>query len=98
MPRLRNIETKVIKILEEYPETRGDDWLLLRAFYNEIIDVSTMSFATVCQHHEDLKLPSFESIRRCRQKVQANRLDLVDPRTAKHRRKLVDEYKEYAKV
>lgn len=98
MPKLKNIEPKVIKILEEHPETRGDDFLLLKHYYNEIIDVSFMSFATVCDHHEELDLPSFESIRRCRQKVQANRPDLVDPRTAKHRRKLIDDYKDYAKV
>lgn len=96
--KLQNIEPKVIKILEEYPYTRRDDWLLLKVYYNEIIDVNTMSFATVCDHHEELNLPSFESIRRCRQKVQAKRLDLVDPTTAKHRRKLIDDFEEYAKV
>lgn len=96
--KLANIEPKVIKILENNPRTRGDDWLLLDAYYNEIIDTSVMSFKTVCEHHEELGLPSFESLRRCRQKVQAKRLDLVDPNTAKHRRKLVEDYKEYAKV
>ena len=98
MPRLNKIECEVIDILEKHPETRGDDWLLLKVFYNQIIDTSVMSFATVCEHHDELGLPSFESIRRCRQKIQARRMDLVDPNTAKQRRKLVDDYKDYAKV
>ena len=97
MPKIKTIEPKVIAILEQKPRTRGDDWLLLKEFYNEIIDTSALSFATVCEHHNELGLPSFETIRRCRQKVQANRLDLVDPTTAKQRRKLIDDYKEYAK-
>lgn len=98
MGKLQNIEPKVVRLLEEHPRARKDDWYLLKVYYNEIIDVSFMSFATVCDHHEELGLPSFESIRRCRQKVQAKRPDLIDPSTAKHRHKLIDDYKEYAKV
>ncbi len=98
MPRLSKIEPRVIEILETNPLARADDWVLLKVFYDEIIDTKVFSFATVCELHDELGLPSFESIRRCRQKVQANRPDLVDPTTAKHRRKLIDEYKEYAKV
>lgn len=98
MPKLKKIETTVTRLLEENPLTRVDDFWLLNAYYNEIIDTNLMSFKTVCEHHDELGLPSFESIRRCRQKIQANRPDLVEPGTAKHRRKLVEEYKDYAKV
>ena len=98
MPRLKKIENTVVEILENYPRTRGDDWLLLKVYLEKTIDTSVMSFATVCDHHDDLGLPSFESIRRCRQKIQAQRPELVDAATAKKRRKLIDDYKDYAKV
>lgn len=96
--KIKNIEPKVLRLLEDYPATRGDDWLLLKMYYNEIVDVNNISFASICDNHNQLELPSFETIRRCRQKIQARRLDLVDPATAKKRRKLIDEFKEYAKV
>ena len=96
--RLKNIEPKVTKILEEYPATRCDDWLLVKVFINEIVDVNSISFASVCEHHNDLGIPSFESITRCRRKVQATREDLVDPTVAAKRTELVEDYKEYAKV
>lgn len=96
--RLKKIETKVTEILERYPETRKDDWLLLKEFYDTYFNTRQVPFATVCERHEFLDLPSFESIRRCRQKVQAERKDLIDPSTAKYRRKLTEEYEEYAKV
>lgn len=97
MPKIKTIEPKVLAILEQKPAARKDDWLLLKEYYNEIIDTSALSFATVCEHHNELGLPSFETLRRCRQKIQAKRLDLVDPTTAKHRRKLIDDFKDYAK-
>ena len=96
--RLNKIEIKVTEILENCPRTRGDDWALLKEFYDEYVDTELFTFATMCNYHNELGLPSFESIRRCRQKVQAKRPDLVDPATAKLRRKLVDEFEEYAKI
>lgn len=97
MGKLKNIEPKVTRILETTPAARKSDAVLIKDYYNEVIDVNTLSFAAVCEHHEELGLPSFESIRRCRQKVQAKRPDLVDPTTAKRRRKLIEDYEEYAK-
>lgn len=96
--RLRKIEERVTEILERCPETRKDDWLLLKEFYDEYFDTNNMYFATVCENHDLMDLPSFESVRRCRQKIQAKRKDLIDPSTAKYRRKLMDDYEEYAKV
>ena len=96
--KAKDVEPKVLRLLETIPETRKDDWLLLKHYYSEIIDVKLFSFATVCDYHNEFELPSFESIRRCRQKIQSKRPDLVDPGTAKKRHKLIDEYKEYAKI
>lgn len=93
---LNKIEDVVIKLLENNPETRTDDYLLINAFFNEIVDTANVSFKTVCEQHNKLNLPSFESIRRCRAKVQAKRPDLIDPSTAKARKRLIPDYKEYA--
>lgn len=98
MGRIKVVENTVLRLLESNPHTRTDDFALLDAYYGETVDTSIMSFKTICVHHNELGLPSFETIRRCRQKIQAQRPDLVDPGTAKQRRKLIDDYKDYAKV
>lgn len=98
MGKIKVVENTVLRLLETKPITRTDDFALLDAYYDEICDTKWISFHNICLHHNELGLPSFETIRRCRQKIQAQRPDLVDPGTAKQRRKLIDDYKDYAKV
>ena len=72
MSKLKKLEPIVKSILEEYEETRGDDFLLVAEVYYKLIpEVSKYSFFTVMQGHKLLNLPYFESIRRTRQKLQA---------------------------
>ena len=97
--KLKTLEQIVLETLTENPETQKDDFVLIERVYSQLSGGFTIqsSFGYVMQHHADLGLPPFESVRRCRQKVQANHPELVDPSTAKHRHKLIDEYKDYAK-
>jgi hypothetical protein len=98
MGKIKVVENTVLRLLEDLPHTRKDDFLLLDAYYDEMCNTRLISFHNLCVNHAGLGLPSFETIRRCRQKIQAQRPDLVDPGTAKQRRKLIEDYKDYAKV
>ena len=97
--KLKTLEQVVLETLTEQPETQKDDFILILKVYEKLTDKDTMgqSFSVLMTYHNDFGLPPFESVRRCRQKVQAKHSELVDPSTAKHRHKLIDEYKEYAK-
>ena len=71
--RLRNITQMVWFILDRYPETRGNDRELIKVLYDEFYSVWSEPFYMVMNRHD---LPSFESIRRCRQKIQEENEDL----------------------
>lgn len=65
-------ESLVKKALTEYEETRGDNFLLVYKVY-ELIDEKFiyLPFLKVMLLHKEFKLPSFETIVRCRRKLQA---------------------------
>ena len=70
---LRNVTQKVWWCLEHYPETRSSDRKLIELLYDEFYGVWAAPFYEVLRNNE---LPSFETIRRCRQRVQQEREDL----------------------
>lgn len=57
----------VLDILERKPETRSSDRLLIEAVYDEKYGVVNLPFWQVMERGD---LPSFETITRCRRKVQ----------------------------
>lgn len=68
MSKLDTIKAQVEFILRRYPATRSDDRFLIRVLYQQFYGVHYYdSFGSVIMN---AKLPSFESIRRCRQKLQ----------------------------
>lgn len=97
--RAKDVEKVVKRILTEYPETRGDDFLLLLRVYIEYYeDVNIASFEYVMLNHNEMGLPSFTSVRRARQKIQAECEELKAPkRVCKARAKKEVEYREYAR-
>lgn len=71
MADLKRLSNKVAYELENYPELRDDDFKLILAIYADFYEVGTFcSFHDIMMNHADYKLPSFESIRRTRQKLQ----------------------------
>ena len=70
---LRTLTQKVWWCLENYPETRSSDRSLILHVYQVFYGVFTTPFYKVM---DDGDLPSFESIRRCRQKIQEECEDL----------------------
>lgn len=99
MAKLDSIENVVLQVLENWPDTRSDDFRLMARVCDVICpDVLYRSFGGVMLFHDTHKLPNWKSIERARRKIQAKRPDLVDPKTAKARKKEEAEYREYAKA
>ena len=98
MKRLYKVEEIVKGILEEDEETRGDDFLLINEVYKKINpEVEDMSFAEVMTKHKSLRLPYFETVRRTRQKLQADNEELRPPQEVQDARlNETTEYIEYA--
>lgn len=67
---MKNIRPQVSEVLTEYPNARDDDFILVALVYQRYYGIGSAPFLNVMVHHEELGLPSFESIRRCRQYLQ----------------------------
>lgn len=74
MSRVREVTPKVREILEDFYETRSSDRLLIMKVYSRFYHVPhSTPFVDVILRDD---LPSFESIRRARQRLQAEDVDL----------------------
>lgn len=96
MARFGVVHPQVYAILKDYPETRSDDRELILKVYNEFYNVpSSAPFLMVMR---DYKLPPFETIRRTRQKLQAENPELrANDEVDAYRRIEEEEYKAYAR-
>lgn len=96
MGRLNTLHAQVKELLEEYPMARNDDRFLMTAVYVKKYGVNPYSpFKDVMKRYD---LPPFESIRRTRQKVQADNPELrADFKVEEIRMELQREYIEYAR-
>lgn len=92
---LRHLKTNVEHILETDEETRGDDFALIVKVYKEMKGTlfTSLKFEALMLGHETFGLPSFESITRCRRKIQAERPELRATREVENIR--MDEQKKY---
>lgn len=96
MARLYNqVQPLVFNALVDHPETRADDFMLVREVYNQFVS-GEMSFNTVLEHHIELGLPSFASILRARRKLQQKHPELVNAEAAAIREGEREEYRAYA--
>ena len=96
MSRVREVTPKVIEMLKEHPATRSNDRLLIREIYTKCYGVTPYApFGEVVMRND---LPSFESIRRARQKVQEYCEDLrAEEPVESIRIAEQEEYLEYAR-
>ena len=96
MPKFFTMEKIVLQILEENPTARQDDYILmLKVCEKTNPDAALCNFGMVMKNHHFF-LPNWETVTRCRRKIQAKRPDLVAPVTARRRRKEEEKYREYA--
>ena len=86
MEKLKTMQQRIEFCLETYPMCRDDDNILigtvLSIFYD--VDVKTITLKETLLRTD---LPSFETIRRCRQKAQEQRPELRGTRYAQKKRK-----------
>lgn len=70
--------TKVVEaVLEQSEKARcSDGYLYYKVCSRANSDALQMPFGYVLLSMKELKIPQFESVRRCRQKIQASRPDL----------------------
>lgn len=95
MSRVREVTPRVIDILKRDPDARKDDRLLCLQVYQTYGADVTAPFWMVLM---DKRLPSFESIRRARQKVQQYCEDLrAEEPVESIRIAEQEEYLEYAR-
>jgi len=95
MRRLYEVCKEVENLLETKPETRDSDDVL----YFSLITSLQPGLTTydVFVHRERYGLPPYESVRRSRQKLQANRPDLRGSKKVRElRREREEEYLEFA--
>ena len=82
--KLYKVTRMVYETLEKYPDTRSDDRLLIYIIYRDYCGVSANDkFANVIINKD---LPSFESIRRARQKIQESNENLRGDKEAEKAR------------
>ena len=80
--KLVQVSELVEKVLEEYPETRTNDNLLIyRVLIKNNNSLASKSFTEVMRSTE----MSFESITRARRKIQKERPELKDEKTVTYR-------------
>jgi hypothetical protein len=88
---LDTVEERVAKLLEDYPITRNSDRWLTMHYFRLFHDIHT--FQGYCQGEN---LPSLESVRRCRQKIQARGEYLSDKAIQKIREEERKRFHEYS--
>lgn len=90
MSELNRVKQQVEYVLKNYPETRNDDKKLTAYVLKEFYNVSCID--DICKP----EIPSLESIRRCRQKLQEQGKYEATERVRKRRAELQEIYKEFA--
>ena len=99
MSTLKKIKPQIEYLLKTYPRLRDDDFLLIGTVYHHYYGIGhDESFLEVMKHHDDLGLPSFETIRRTRQKVQEEHPEYESSKAKKKERQMAfNEFYEFAK-
>ena len=99
MSKLHTMEKVVLRVLESIPAARSDDYVLMWYVCCEVKpEITEMPFAYVLCHHKLLGMPNWETVTRCRRKIQEKRPDLISPDTARKRKREETEYREYART
>ena len=92
--------SKIVKIiLEQNPYARNSDDFLYIKVCEKVNDISiNLPFKQVMENRKLYGLPPFESVRRCRQKIQATHPELAGCDDVEAQRKLNEEtFRDYAR-
>lgn len=93
--KIKTYEDIVLRVLEENKRARSDDFILFGSVLKRLgVDLQTTLYEFLASA-KDNKMPSFETITRCRRHIQELRTDLQDRKTAVAREEKQKDYKEY---
>lgn len=92
---LNTIAYRINKILEEIPETRNNDMLLIDEYKKRYY--SEFTYTDIMRNNEQVGFPSFETITRARRKCQEKKRNLANEKVSKIRNNLQKEYREFAR-
>ena len=95
MAQLMKVHQSVYELLKINEKTREDDFILVLEVYRKLVDTQ-LPFESIMQSHAILGLPSFETIRRTRQRIQAQNPELVNEEIKRKRQRKESEYRAYA--
>ena len=97
------IENLVLSLLQESTDARNDDMklylMVCKKYYRRTddVDIGSLPFAVIMNSYKELKLPHFESVRRCRAKLQSSHPELGPTSDCARGRKRCEKmYKNYA--
>lgn len=100
MAEFETAEVLVEKILEEKPSARFSDYNLfievVRRLNRKLLRLPAEEFFRAVKHKEN-GVPKYETVTRCRRKIQAKRPELKEPHTAQKRAERETEFKDYAR-
>ena len=95
---MKNMLDKVVNLLTDHPSLRdSDERLIANIWYNHTKNVDEIDAITLLSRFAEGKLPSYQSISRCRRKIQEEKPDLRGKKWAKRHSKqqlVKDEIKE----
>lgn len=95
MPKINVLEPIVEEVLIINPISRKDDFVLLSEVLKRIIDTD-LSLKYIFLNHDKLGVPSFESITRCRRKIQERNHELKSKSIEKIREAEAKAFVDYA--
>jgi len=85
---MKNMLDKVVNLLTEHPSLRdSDERLAANIWYNNIKNVDEIDAITLLSQFAEGRLPSYESISRCRRKIQEEKPELRGKKWAKRHSK-----------
>ena len=85
---MKNMLDKVVNLLTKHPSLRdSDERLTANIWYNHTKNIDEIDSITLLSRFAEGKLPSYESISRCRRKIQEEKPELRGKKWAKRHSK-----------
>lgn len=98
MKKIYNTGAIVKRVLEQYEDTRSDDFILIYRVFKEVNEEAVIRelFCHTMINHLEYGLPSIATIMRCRRKIFKDYPELKPKKVTKEREKQENKYISYA--
>lgn len=96
MDNIKTTEAVVLRVLERNKRARTDDFILYGAVIKHLgVDLNTSLYTFLSTAKEFLKVPTFETVTRCRRHIQQKRPELKNCEIATLRENHQSNFKNY---